>query len=715
MKLQFLCPAVLVAAVHGGSIGQSVTPVQKAIEMLKGMLSKAETGVHEEQKQYAAFKQFCDDATTEKQELIQKADEKIESLQAHILKYDSEVERLGNEIVGHQGDIAGWANDTEAAHVVRAQENEDYNLMHQNYSESISAIAKATAALKKQAFDRPGTSSALVQSLVKNGHVPVAAGRAMQAFLERDSEEPEVDLTPSFAAPPEAHAYEARSHSVIDILEELAGKFRDEVYALEKEEMQRKHAYETLVQDLRGSMDAGKASIESKTKNQAKNKELSADANSDLQDTSTTREDDNTYLTDLVATCQSKTTDYESRQLLRKDEMTALSKAIEILTGNTVSGAAEKHLPAALIRKNASSLAQVRTSGSPKTQAAVAAAAAYLQSASKRLGSRSLAALAVRVQEDPFAKVKQLIQELIDRLNDQATEEAEHKGWCDTELATNLLTRNTKTEEVEMLMTQIDGLEADIATLTKDIAELSTAVAELEKNVAEATEMRTTEKAENGKTVQEATDAQTAMSEAISTLKDFYDTASSATALVQGKIYASAYKALKQQPPIFDSAYKGLQDESGGVIGMLQVIQSDFARLESDTATAEEAAQEQYDTFMEASNTDLAQKKSDIKHKTTEKQNNEMDLVTAQGDLELAGNELSAAQAMFDKLKPACVDSGVTFEDRVGRREEEIQSLQEALSILNGEDAAVIQGVLVKGQSGGSQLRSDTSGLDYAK
>ena len=55
-------------------------------------------------------------------------------------------------------------------------------------------------------------------------------------------------------------------------------------------------------------------------------------------------------------------------------------------------------------------------------------------------------------------------------------------------------------------------------------------------------------------------------------------------------------------------------------------------------------------------------------------------------DLEGIQKELHAALAYFDKLKPSCVDSGVSYEDRVARRKEEIESLQEALKILNGED-----------------------------
>ena len=47
-------------------------------------------------------------------------------------------------------------------------------------------------------------------------------------------------------------------------------------------------------------------------------------------------------------------------------------------------------------------------------------------------------------------------------------------------------------------------------------------------------------------------------------------------------------------------------------------------------------------------------------------------------DLEGTQKELDAALAYYEKLKPDCVDSGVSYE--------EIQSLQEALKILSGED-----------------------------
>merc|ERR1719473_2597661 len=125
--------------------------------------------------------------------------------------------------------------------------------------------------------------------------------------------------------------------------------------------------------------------------------------------------------------------------------------------------------------------------------------------------------------------------------------------------------------------------------------------------------------------------------------------------------------------------------ESGGVIGMLEVIETDFARLESDTAAGEAAAQTEYDAFMSDSKTDKDQKATDIEHKTAKKQDENQALTVKKEDLEGTQDELDAALAYFDKLKPSCIDSGVSYEERVARRKEEIESLQEALKILNGE------------------------------
>merc|ERR1712086_438329 len=349
-------------------------------------------------------------------------------------------------------------------------------------------------------------------------------------------------------------------------------------------------------------------------------------------------------------------------------ELEAVAKAIEIVSSGAVKGSAEKHLPSSFLEGNA--MASLRMDAQSQLRAK---AGMFLQQRAHELQSRVLSAMADRVTADPFRKVKKMIKDLITRLMEEANEEAEHKGWCDTELSTNEQTRKEKTEAVETLHAEIDELEASIAKLTEEITDLTKAVAELDAAVATATNIREEEKAKNTVTIKDSQDAQTAVAQALSVLKEFYAKAAEATSFVQ-------------EPEVFDEPYKGMGSENGGVVGMIEVIQSDFARLESETSAAEAEAQKQYDEFMSDSSVDKAQKSKDIEHKSGKKQNHEQALQEAKTDLDGTQKELDAALAYYEKLKPSCVDAGVSYEDRVARRKEEIESLQEALRILNGED-----------------------------
>merc|ERR1719230_2095812 len=151
-----------------------------------------------------------------------------------------------------------------------------------------------------------------------------------------------------------------------------------------------------------------------------------------------------------------------------------------------------------------------------------------------------------------------MIKELIEKLMQEANDEAEAKGFCDTELSTNEQTRKEKTEAVELLNSEIDELEASIAQLTEEVSELTTAVAALDTAVAEATDIREKEKEKNAETVEDAKTAQEAVAQALTVLKDFYEGASGAQALMQ-----TGTKQRKQEPEIFDAPYQGMQGNAG--------------------------------------------------------------------------------------------------------------------------------------------------------
>jgi len=656
--LVFLCLSVAFAV--------EVTPVQKVIQLMEGMLAKGQDEKHKEQVQFASYKQFCDDTSVEKKRAIEEADERIATLKADIQKYSADAAKLTKEIAGLDEDISVWEGDIKAATNVREIEKNDYDTMHKDLSESVDALGRAIAVLKKQTGDKKQAFLQL-SSLTSLKLMSEESKKTINLFLDQDSGDEGLAVSA-----PEANAYEFQSSGVVEMLEKLNDKFIDERTTAEKEEMNSKHAFDMLMQDLNAQIAQASQDRDEKATSKAKKLQAKADATGDLKDTSTTRDGDAKYLADLTATCEQKASDFESRQQLRSEEIEAINKAIEIISSGAVSGSADKHLPSLV---QSSAFAQLRSDLAVQAQARVSM---FLSARAKKLNSRVLASLAVRASDDPFNKVKKMIKDLIVRLMEEANEEAEHKGWCDTELSTNEQTRKEKTEAVETLHAEIDQLESSIAKLTEDITELTKAVAELDAAMAKATKLRSEEKATNTETIADSEAAQTAVAQALTVLKDFYAKAGEATAFVQQKA----------EPEIFDTEYKGMGASGGGVVGMLEVIESDFARLEADTKAAEATAQKEYDGFMTDSKVDKADKSASIEHKTAKKQDEEQALTVNREDLEGTQKELDAALAYFDKLKPSCVDSGVSYEDRVARRKEEIESLQEALKILNGEDIA---------------------------
>merc|ERR1712226_1432880 len=176
----------------------------------------------------------------------------------------------------------------------------------------------------------------------------MGAKKTIDAFL---AQEPDEGLAVSA---PEAYGYEFQSHGIIEMLEKLLDKFIAERTNLEKEEMNTKHAYDMLMQDLTAQIAQAQQDRDEKAETKAKKLQAKADAESDLAETTATRDADQKYLDDLTATCTQKAADFASRQQLRSEEIEAIEKAIEIISSAAVSGNADTYLPTLMQIKSSS-------------------------------------------------------------------------------------------------------------------------------------------------------------------------------------------------------------------------------------------------------------------------------------------------------------------------------------------------------------------------
>jgi len=406
--------------------------------------------------------------------------------------------------------------------------------------------------------------------------------------------------------------------------------------------------------------------------------------------TESLKAEDEKKLSDTRTECHEKSEEYENNQVVRAEEVKVIQQAIDLLSSDEVSGTADKHLPALvqLRHRNRRALVQLRGgsgSESPEDSMRREKMVYMLRHNAQQIGSRYLSLVATHAQTDPFGKVKKMIKDLIVKLMEQANAEADQKGYCDAELSANKQTRTNKQTEVEELSAGADKAESDIATLSEELSELNNAASELRGQQAEATKLRSEEHARNTKTVAEARAAQVAVERATKVLKDFYGNAQGGSALLQSEDQEGLQQEMTQASK---EPYTGMQSASGGVIGFLEVVLSDFARLETQTTSDEDTAASEYKKFMDESTQNIAVTDTAIRHKTETRQQLMTKAANMKKDLQYTQKELDAALAYYDKLKPQCVDNGLSYEERVRMREEEIQSLKEALQVLDQQDLA---------------------------
>jgi DNA repair exonuclease SbcCD ATPase subunit len=216
--------------------------------------------------------------------------------------------------------------------------------------------------------------------------------------------------------------------------------------------------------------------------------------------------------------------------------------------------------------------------------------------------------------------------------------------------------------------------------LKEEIAGLKADYKKLDADKTKADSNRKEEKAENANTVSEAKIGKQAVATAMDILNKFYKTAGKATVA-----YSLSQGPLDDAPDAgFDNgeAYQGAGAESGGIIGMMEVIESDFDRTIEETTKAEESAAEEHLQFMTESESSLAEKSETLKSKKKLKDETDSDFSDAQDELDSQVSLLKTSIKELIELKKSCVETGMSYADREALREEEIDSLKKALCIL---------------------------------
>jgi chromosome segregation ATPase len=265
---------------------------------------------------------------------------------------------------------------------------------------------------------------------------------------------------------------------------------------------------------------------------------------------------------------------------------------------------------------------------------------------------------------DPFAKVKGLISDMISRLEAEAAADADEKSYCDKEMSESEAKRSDKQAEVDKLTTQIDQMSAKAKQLRGDVAALQKALADTAAAQAEMNKLRQEEHSDFVSNKNDMQQGLEGIKLALKILREYYAS--------DGKAHASAEGA------------------GAGIVGLLEVCESDFSKDLAEIVSNEDAAQSAYDRATKENEIATAQKTQASKYKSAEAARLEKAVGETSTDRAAVQNELDAVLDYIKTLRGRCVAKAETYAERTARRDAELAGLNKALEILESE-AALLQ------------------------
>merc|ERR1719215_1740299 len=634
------------------------------------------------QKVYEEFSEWCEERSTTLAHEIKTGKAEVAELKAAIAKEASRAGSLGAKVDKLSGELSTDEADLKAATEIRAKEHDAFMSEERELTETIDVVRRAVGILEREmkggaSMLQLGGANNVVQALsvlVDASSLSTADAHRLTALVQSSSEEDDVGA-------PAGAVCESHSGGIVETLTDLLDKSEEQLDAARNKETKDLHAFEMLEQSLKDEIKYSNKELKEAKGGIAAAGEKKASLEGDLGITSKDLAGDTAALGDLHQECMMKAEEFEAETKSRGEESAALAKAKEVITEN-VGGAED--LSYGL---NQVSLLQVARAGSGLMSRAGLArfeAARLIRDLANKQGSAELAQLAARmgsaislsskIGEDPFAKIQGLIQDMIEKLEKEAEADATHKAFCDKELAETKEKKADKTAEMEKLSTQIDKMSARSSQLREEIADLEKALSELVSSQAQMDRIRAEE-------------------------KETY--ASNKADMEQGlKGVRLALKVLKEYYAKEDEAHAAAEGAGAGIIGLLEVVESDFTKGLAEMTATEESAQAAYEAETKENEIEKVTKEQDVKYKTKESTQLDKDAAETSSDRAGVQEELDAVLEYLKKIEDDCIAKAETFEERKARFEAELAGLKEALRVLEDETA------LLQRASKRKQLRS---------
>lgn len=699
---------VLVAlATVAGSV--AVDPLGKVFELIQGLKNKVVADGEREEKAFHKYMDWCGTSSKNVQYQIGQASNLADKLSAKVTELSSSIEVADSKTSDLAASISKAEAELKGATDIRKTEAEEFKAGEKELMSTIDTLERAISTLEKQLNSGASfaqldikTVSNLVQTLSVLDDAAALDGTSMDtltALVQSHEDDGDLEL-----GAPSAAAYKKQSGGIMEALEDLKDKAEGQLTALRSNEMKAKNSYELLRQGLQDEIKAATQELQDTKSGKAEAAEAKASSEGNLVVAKKEKASSAKKNSEVQSSCQVAAGDHEANVAARKEELKVLATAEKILTEST--GAADA----------ASSFLQLRSSSHSRQRSRSHASdevIGMVKHLAKQHHSGSLAQLASRISAvlkygaaghsgDPFKKVSDLISDMIVKLEKSASEEASEKAYCDEEMSKTKAKKGELEDVVTKLEAKIGKSASQSSSLKQEVTDLMGELADLTKEQAAMDNLRRETHEAHMVAKTDLEKGLGGVRNALSLLRDYYggaaliQTETNDDSLLQedgdsdhdnmSALMQQATKAGQPAPPNKASKSSGAGQ---GIIGLLEVCESDLAKNLATEDAEESDSASSYEKQTQFNKISKVQKEQDAKFKTQEFTRLDKSVSEMQADKATENDELTAVNEYNAKIKARCVAKPSSYEQLKKRRDSEIAGLKEALVSL--ESAALMQ------------------------
>jgi len=718
-----------IAATSGQSVtGSGASPVDRVVRLLQNLEAQLQQDGAKSDAIYDKYHAWCVESAKDLELTMSNDESDSARLQSLVTDEVIHARRENRGLVLATSELQHRKQALQQAAEIRRAEHQDYMRFEDSFERQRNELDAAANAFEEPTkagqpllmqIDVASTAAAVQRTLRMNAALSSSVSQDEKQVLDRLAYTPPASVTlrgvPSKSSLLQyGHARQAAAA----LTRGLIDKLRKDADAANKDEKQKQQAFEKLAHADGEELQNAKASLDTR-KSTADGRQLIAGTwAAELNIAQSARPHSMSELRVLAGACKSHAHDQEARKSLQSSEIEVVRKAISLLSGIQEPIALQARVSMPRTRGSSyyapfgaptllsSTLLPVQIAPSSASsssfvffQVAQGAHAAHFpytplsEAEIRASGQKLVAAMLQRAGRsgkavggyDPLAKVKEVVQKMLERLLMEAAQEMEHHAWCTSELSKQKMLREDAERIQREASRQIGSLEAVKQNIQDEVKQLMQDEAEVGRQVAQATGLRGYEKSQALLAINQYTDAKDLVKNSVEVLSSFYRQQEAA--------------ALPQQPREEDEYDGGMSAVVAGgdgprtaaaaaIINLLQTAAADYERLGAAAAAEEKRSQSDYEA-MELE----CEERHRLLKEGFEVRKKSMDVVSssitrAYQDVETRKDELAKLKAYEDELKANC-NQAESFEyDRRMEKEDEVRRLQAALKILKEQTPA---------------------------